>query len=531
MADRLSTRYPIVYGQPLPVPKLRAGLAVSWGALSALAENVANACAAREVEMLREYMGAHSVFQGTEEDTFDFAASLCLFHAKAPHAEPLGHEEEHFVLGASAAERVMVRRAIGRAGHFRYGARPCVLSAHPVSLHEQRLLAGMARGHCSAALAEHISVSSIQYGSEPTDGEEMEFKELDGYGVSDVSMRIIACGVQIPPHVEAPILPAPPLWDNRTMLSVLVGLPGGGTSWFFEALEAGHGRGLAKHDGFFHPYCHQLWRVELSHFVAATEDLSRIHLFRERVPPVLFDDLVQRMVRQFLRSPSARTERHRRPSALLTRENLNVWRVPDYVRNGFRPVTLYRHRKHTFPLSDAPGSPSWDDLVANMHGSNDAKYSTLCRTCFYFLMYYSPQMGSLGSTILDRPIMLLSRMAAHAPDTPLVKQVAAHTLFWYVILRLARLNEYSMAFVSYESLIRSSPDELKSDLRQTLPFGIDGVSVADFVLSSRQDASWLDKREERYAETPGFAEAEHFAQGMIRAMREADANTNVDMLV
>jgi len=65
----------------------------------------------------------------------------------------------------------------------------------------------------------------------------------------------------------------------------------------------------------------------------------------------------------------------------------------------------------------------------------------------------------------------------------------------------------------------------------SLPFGIDGVSVADFVLSSRQDASWLDKRQERYAETPGFAEAGNFAQGMIRVIRAADADTNENMLV
>jgi len=307
-------------------------------------------------------------------------------------------------------------------------------------------------------------------------------------------------------------------------LSLLVGLPGGGTTWFFEALVAGQGPGSTQHSGFFHPFCNQLWRVELSHFVAGSEDLSRIHLFREHVPTDLFDDLVQRMLWQHLNGSSSAH------AGFLTRENFNIWRVPDLVRNGFRPVALFRHRRHTFPLSDSPGSPSWAELLGNLRGDNDFRYAALCRTCFYFTMYFAPQMGARGTVISDPCVLTLARVAALAPDAPLAKQVAAHMLFWYVILRLARLGGYRFPIVDYEGLVRSSPDELLGLLSRTLPPGIDAPAVARFTLDTRKDPAWLDRKERQYSAAEGYREAEMFVGVMLATMRRVDPETSVDML-
>lgn len=371
-------------------------------------------------------------------------------------------------------------------------------------------------------------MASVQmgiYGDDRMPGQ-ISMEQTDGYAVSDISQRIYHCGDQVPPFVLAPPLPNRPIFSqNRTRLTLLVGLPGGGTTWFFQALVQGHGSRALNHSGFFHPYCHQLWRVELSHFVAATEDLSKIHLFREFVPEPLFDDLVQRMLRQALQDKYP----HGNPGMFVTRENLNVWRTPDYVRNGFRAIGLFRHRKHTFPLTDSDESPTWEDLIGNMMGLNDYKYSTLCRTCFYFMMFFAPQLGTKGTMLTDTRIVLVARLASHAV-VPLARQVAAHTLFWYVLLRLPRVRGYPFPVISYEVLIRNRPDVLRSLLRQSLPEGVDAAAVISAVVASRHGPSWLEARERRYAEAPGYAEAEHCVREMIELIRQVDPETNVDIL-
>lgn len=119
LSDRYDTRYPIMRGRPLPVPKLAAGLVVSGAALRGHSRHVSQACSEAEFNMLMEYTALHPSMQGHLGFLKDFAAALCLRHAKVPVAEPLGHEEEHFVLGPGAAERLMVRRATAAAAFFR----------------------------------------------------------------------------------------------------------------------------------------------------------------------------------------------------------------------------------------------------------------------------------------------------------------------------------------------------------------------------------------------------------------------------
>mmetsp|Transcript_88968 Transcript_88968/g.185914 ORF Transcript_88968/g.185914 Transcript_88968/m.185914 type:complete len:224 (-) Transcript_88968:302-973(-) len=219
-----------------------------------------------------------------------------------------------------------------------------------------------------------------------------------------------------------------------------------------------------------------------------------------------------------------------RPMSFLTRENLNVWRVGDYVRNGFLPVACFRHRKHTFPVSDAVGSPTWDDLVDNMHSSNDFRYSTLCRSCFYFMMFYAPRIGSRDNPIADRAVLAALRVTLTAPEIALVQMVAAHTLFWYVILRSATVHAYHLPIISYDMVVRSSANELSSHLKEQLPPGLDSDLVIQHLLKSRKEVTWLERREERYEETPGYEEAERLVKDMITAIRTVDTVTDLSVL-
>lgn len=168
--------------------------------------------------------------------------------------------------------------------------------------------------------------------------------------------------------------------------------------------------------------------------------------------------------------------------------------------------------------------------MANAQGANDFKYSALCRTCFYFMMFYAPQVGNPDAMLRDRAILAMARLAAVAPPVPLARQAAAHTLFWYVMLRAARLHGYRLPLVDYERLIRCPPEELRALLRAALPLGIRAGAVADYILGTRRSSAWLAEEERRYVVAEGHAEAEAYAARMLEAIRHIDPETDVSLL-
>merc|ERR1719240_1341271 len=78
-----------------------------------------------------------------------------------------------------------------------------------------------------------------------------------------------------------PELPTPPQFPDDILL--LIGLPGGGTTWITEAMEATLG-GVMLAD-MFHPFCHEALRPEMSLVLGAPEDQSFVNIFRRVRPP------------------------------------------------------------------------------------------------------------------------------------------------------------------------------------------------------------------------------------------------------
>eukprot|EP00927_Polykrikos_kofoidii_P051721 TRINITY_DN45510_c0_g1_i1.p1 TRINITY_DN45510_c0_g1~~TRINITY_DN45510_c0_g1_i1.p1 ORF type:complete len:647 (-),score=51.21 TRINITY_DN45510_c0_g1_i1:301-2184(-) len=522
--SRTHARYPVFMGKPLIAPNIGAGLVVSSAARAEFGRNVELSCDVATYDGFFDHFSSMLHTEG-HVDTFkraddvnspaDFATAACMNMAKLPAVQAFGHGIENFVLGPKAADRTMIRRAYGgmsspsRSGKL-VVPRPCVLVAHPVSVQEQHMLS-RGRGYCSSAVAIHFAATSATIGS-----------EIVADDSNYVSKRIAACGVMVPPPSVARLPAVRPLFPGEARLTLLVGLPGGATTWFYDAVAAAHGNSTFKHSAFFHPFCNELFRSELSSFVGATEDYSFINIFREKVPEVSFDHLVRFMIRHVLAPGETLPTR----DGLVTRESVNIWRIPDLVRMGFRAFALYRHRKHTFPLSDAPDDTnSVADFQDSLSADAPVFWSTLCRTCFYLVMHKAATLT--GDFNYAKSVQMVRELLVHI-TSPIAQQVATHTLFWYVMLFLARRRGYAFPIIEYARLMDLPAPRVLPYLRSRLPHDVDARIVATEVVKSRKSAAWLKAREARYA---SYAlEGEYWSQKILQLVRKTDPKTDVSLL-
>jgi len=210
-------------------------------------------------------------------------------------------------------------------------------------------------------------------------------------------------------------------------------------------------------------------------------------------------------------------------SSLLTREIVNVWRVPDFARIGFQMVGLYRHRKHTFPVSDVEGAPSQNEMDARF--DEGVYMSTLCRTCFYDLMFQA---------VMEQPledfdtVVLMARSIFAKISARQSRHVAVHTLWWYLLFRQARAAGYPFPIVQYEALVLLPPSEVRAHLFQRLPSGVDAEAMAAELLASRRDPAWLRARETLYMSQ--LTEAESWVGVLLDVFRRLDPATNISVL-
>jgi len=503
LADRHDNKYPMVRGQPLTVPKLTGGLLVSRGAARNFTESVSRSCHPVVYEALlqrsqREVQTAARSDVGPAFTAGDFSAAICLAFAGVPPLRPFAHHGEHYVLGALAAERVSLRRAFEFDAQL-VGMRACVLVAHPVGLRQAQLLGGN-RGTCSAAFTAHFaSVAGVSLQVD---------EEALGYYADIISQKIDSCGWIAPPRSESPALPpAPDISGVRKLM--LVGMPGGATSWFFDALQLSARSGDAVHSGYFHPYCNELWRFELSHFTGAPEDQTFVHMFRQAVPEAHFDHLVSMMVSHAMKGKVS--------GMFLTRENINVLRVPDFARQGFHLVALYRHRKHTFPVSDPGGSPeSYDDGAVFL--------STLCRSCFYLQMYHAIVTQQ---DLEDEVLKTLQQFLLYVDDRG-ARLVLVHTVFWYAVLRQQRLGGYHLPILEYGRIMTGSREEAQGYVLNALPRWPGFEESVFALLSTRKSVTWMEQREEKYLAQLGTAEA--VVQEALLVIRRLDPHTDISLL-
>lgn len=204
---------------------------------------------------------------------------------------------------------------------------------------------------------------------------------------------------------------------------------------------------------------------------------------------------------------------------LLSKEVINVFSLVQYLEQshatGVEPavsvIGLYRHRAHTFPMSN--------------------KSAVLCKECMMFKIVNSFQVNTFPH---DPQLAGLRRWwKRRSPHVGGAESscgiIFAHVLIWYTVLRAVPAG---FKIVDYARLMTLDRQDLRDYLSANLPESLlqspGVVAVAYSIDQNRfeKPGDFLEKRERMYKEL----NVEGFARNAIAQMRRLDPLTDLTLL-
>lgn len=338
----------------------------------------------------------------------------------------------------------------------------------------------------------------------------------------------------------------------RSNVALLAALPNGASTWFLHVLEEAqhiHGNVAIIWDGL-HPYCNALLAGELSKLMGAPEDGTWLHTFRE-VPSaglellmeLLVDHLHAKAVKdvQFMRVHGMSQQGQQinamlrfpwqnaipkrmdplRTRLIVSKEVINVMQLAQYAglqgasaaQSGTSVLALYRHRAHSFPMSNGSSTQF-----------------TVCKWCMFEKVVHAFETNTFRDAALrglQRWWRGTSRLTGGAQTA--CGQVFAHLVMWYGVLRVPALARHVLDFAKLMSLERL---ELQDYLNVTLPGslrrypGIPSVVQQVRKLRFENPLRWLAKRESAYAALG----VEAFALSVIAEMSRLSPDVDLSLL-
>jgi len=337
----------------------------------------------------------------------------------------------------------------------------------------------------------------------------------------------------------------------RTPITIVASLPNSGTTWFLHALQQAqqtHVGCAAVNSDVLHPSCNSLLTTEIAKIMGTPEDRTWRHIFRA-APPAALDLLMELVTNQLhgkaiwelqhmrqhganligepvpehLRWPWRGAVPPRRDATrirlILSKEIINVFQLVQHVKahggigtySHVSVVGLYRHRAHTFPMSNSS--------------------ALLCKSCMLERLARSFEVNRFPR---DPPMAGLQRWwrrrARHIGGTSSsCGLVFAHLLVWYSVLR-ARSS--GLAVLDYARLMALDRPGLRLYLNATLPAtlkrnpGVVAFSASVFEHRFGDPHAFLRGRERQYEELG----VEPFARNVIAEMRRLDPSVDLSLL-
>lgn len=334
----------------------------------------------------------------------------------------------------------------------------------------------------------------------------------------------------------------------RTPVTIVLSFPNSGTTWFLSMMQTAqqsHVGCAAISSDVMHPHCNAMLAPEISKIMGAPEDSSWPHIFRTS-SPAAFDLLMELAVDQmhvkairelrYMRTLGRTMIGERLPESLiwpwkgvvdaardpsrirllLSKEIINVFQLTHHVQyrrasGAAAPASflgLYRHRAHTFPMSN--------------------ESALLCKECMLTRMVQSLEVNHFPR---DAPMAGLRRWwlrrarhigGAHGP----CGLVFAHLLVWYSVLRAG------ITTLDYARLMMLERVPLEAYLNASLPRTLrrsPGVAAIAWSIQANRferPLDFLQRRERKYAALG----VEGFAQRAIREMRRLDPHVDLSLL-
>lgn len=530
LSGRADAGIPSFGGLPVPVPALRAGLLLSRGLLAvpALRRLGAEVCSEEEVDFFaersrRELGEGAGTPEEVEFSADDYAFAFCLAMARLPR--PLANFAsylDHYILGRDALARLAFRATHGRRWPWRNLTRDawpledapaCVIFVSPVrwQLADRWAELLWRRGCQARALRPYRVIHGVESGNTMFNVHDVEYSWWDGglryrapYYPGEIADALEGCRAA---HVVRPLpdslpepLPAQKTVQRRfgvgdaAVVFLLLGLPGGATSWGLQAMhEALRPLGAVEVKDLFHPFCHEAWRPEMALVLGAPEDSSSANLWRA---PGRNDPLAQ-LARWVLGDAQV----------AVSKEVVNVARAAQFRRLGMWTFGLYRHRRHSFPLGDESS------------GTQE-----FCRSCFFRRMFESFMHQPTQVKALAHVKPLVEALTS----SDIVRAVLLHTLTWYLLLK------QEIPVIRYEVLVDGDHAEIAQEFVRALGGRLGRLrpdvweradAFAQFVVSTRRPES-LKEREARYA----ALHVEEKASALLQALGAADPTMDLQLL-
>ncbi|KAF4723496.1 hypothetical protein FOZ63_031419, partial [Perkinsus olseni] len=288
MVGRLSLVHAFYNGRRVKSPILRSGVIMSKRAATVLRDShpsgqididLAEAWILRsreEIPVGREQ--THSVDGvGYREEDYAFAMYLVASTSFKLQLSNFGSYRQHFLIAEDVTRRLAARR---EALHRSHPPPSCVLHAWPITPDDALDLAhktGLSElealcTHCDDKLTKLVGASTYSWLEEST-GEFIE----EPYYSDHVKRALDLCQ-------DSQL--APVLLRERNVQTyengvVILAPPGQGTSWVFDNFKEGwpvdHEDAVVKAD-YWHPYCNEMYRHELSMVFSAAEDDTKENL-------------------------------------------------------------------------------------------------------------------------------------------------------------------------------------------------------------------------------------------------------------
>ncbi|KAF4658095.1 hypothetical protein FOL46_007112 [Perkinsus olseni] len=499
MVGRLSLVHAFYNGRRVKSPILRSGVIMSKGASTVLRDShpsgqididLAEAWILRsreEIPVGREQ--THSVDRvGYREEDYAFAMYLVASTSFKLQLSNFGSYRQHFLVAEDVTRRLAARR---EALHQSFPPPSCVLHAWPITPDDAFDLAyktGLSElealcTHCDDKLTRLVGASTYSWLEEPTG----EFIEEPYYSVAAKRALDLCQDAQL----------ASVLLRQRSVQTyengvVILAPPGQGTSWVFDNFKEGwpvdHEDAVVKAD-YWHPYCNEMYRHELSMVFSAAEDDTKEDLLSLDFNSHALDAVVRLLTANGTK-------------LVVTKEVMNLFRILDLAElKGHTILLLYRRRRHTFPMSNPP-----------------------CRTCFYEAL-----RESLLIQNYSHPVLVLAQKIIRplTPDTP-ETHAMLHAVLWRVLLwrvpepRILRYEDL-IAASTVEDLVRVYETAWSHDGR--LRRVVDFKAVAERTMATRKSIEWLEGKEARYNSVVS-AEWEELIEASLDRFKELDPTTD-----
>lgn len=340
--------------------------------------------------------------------------------------------------------------------------------------------------------------------------------------------------------------------ELRTTMTIVAALPNGASTWFLQVLEHAqqttHGTVATMWDAL-HPFCNIGASADLGKVMGAPEDRTWPHIFR-KVSPAALDTIFDILSTQFHNKALRELQFMRQHGATITgevvhpifrwpwlgvvprrmdalrirliasKEIVNVFQLVQFAESrlasgalpGVAVVSLYRHRAHSFPMS------------------NETQWQwTVCKWCMFERIVRSFLTNRFSQ---DEPLRGLqqwwNKQSVGGLSTP-GGQVFGHLLVWYVVLRSYATRGYVLDFAQLMLMTRH---QLRTYLNSTLPSPLKhqpGVAALARSIELRRFSNpqaFLERREQMYSDLG----IEPFARSVIAEMRRLDPATDVSIL-